>query len=465
MNSADKISNRNIDVEILLSVDDKTRHWFYLRNRTDEERAKSLHKVQMNGGAVGVQQRILDGRANQEFLKLDDASFELVDGFDCSDKFSNKDFYDMQSELKFDDYHKAVEDFVKAKLGCDKVKCFHSQVRNAEKASSSGVEGYAGGSPHTDSSPVSADETALQMLEVDGDTTNYHRYCYLNLWKNISDEPIENDHLAMMDERTAVKPDDYIPKDLFGPGYDVVQYGLNARHAHLHKWYYFPQMTNTEAILFKQMDSDPTKTGRICFHMSVHDQSVDKNGEKQFKPRESVETRMFCYWKNDTEVSGGKTTTGSTMPTAANTNQNLIKNPEIFAMELAAGMTATTSVWKLLLALVSKIPLLSWLLSIEQPPSPTLTYSGNPEDYLARFVSALKLFDVWPAAGKLYVKNMFQNAKDYDTGLLEITKLLVDDSTGYNNTKSFTWMEKKAIITCLLSHEPYLEQVKQHLGC
>lgn len=173
---------------------------------------------------------------------------------------------------------------------------------------------------------------------------------------------------------------------------------------------------------------------------------------------------MFCYWKNDTEVSGGKTTTGSTMPTAANTNQNLIKNPEIFAMELAAGMTATTSVWKLLLALVSKIPLMSWLLSIEQPPSPTLTYSGNPEDYLARFVSALKLFDVWPETGKLYVTNMFQNAEDFSAGLLEITKLLVDDSAGFHNTKNFTSMEKKAIITCLLSHEPYLEQVKQRFN-
>ena len=85
---------------------------------------------------------------------------------------------------------------------------------------------------------------------------NYRRYCYLNLWKNISETPIQNDHLAMLDERTTVKPDDYIPKDLFGDGYTVVQYGLNARHANIHKWYYFPKMTNKEAILFKQMDSD-----------------------------------------------------------------------------------------------------------------------------------------------------------------------------------------------------------------
>ena len=87
------------------------------------------------------------------------------------------------------------------------------------------------------------------------------------MWRNIADNPIENDHLAMLDERTTAKPDDYIVKDLFGDRYSVVQYGLNARHASNHKWYYYPKMKKDKAIIFKQMDSDYTKSGRICFHM------------------------------------------------------------------------------------------------------------------------------------------------------------------------------------------------------
>ena len=42
----------------------------------------------------------------------------------------------------------------------------------------------------------------------------------------------------MVDERTTVKPDDYIVKDLYGKGFSAVQYGLNARHANNYKWYF-----------------------------------------------------------------------------------------------------------------------------------------------------------------------------------------------------------------------------------
>jgi len=111
-----------------------------------------------------------------------------------------------------------VKKIVKSKLGCDKVVCFNSQVRNAAKIGSGGVQGYAGGGPHTDSSPVSADELVLRVV---GGDEKFERYCYANLWRNIADEPIEDNHLAMLDERTTVKPDDYIPKDLFGDGYEV----------------------------------------------------------------------------------------------------------------------------------------------------------------------------------------------------------------------------------------------------
>jgi len=111
------------------------------------------------------------------------------------------------------------------------------------------------------------------MLSQD-ESAQYKRYMYVNLWRNISDHPIENDHLAVLDERSTAKPDDYIPRDLFGPGYEVVQYGLNARHAKHHRWYYFPAMNKDEGILFKQIDSDFTLSGRTCFHMSVRDNDV-----------------------------------------------------------------------------------------------------------------------------------------------------------------------------------------------
>ena len=40
------------------------------------------------------------------------------------------------------------------------------------------------------------------------------RFLYLNAWRNISDTPIGNNHLAVCDETSLVAPDDYIPTDL-----------------------------------------------------------------------------------------------------------------------------------------------------------------------------------------------------------------------------------------------------------
>merc|ERR1712232_840888 len=274
----------------------------------------------MGGASVMRTVQVCNGRGNDD-LTFDEASFELVT--DCPTALSKSDFYKIQEGTSpdlVDKYHQEVEAFVKAKLGCDRVVCFHSQVRNAaiadgDSSSSGGVQGYAGGGPHTDSSPISADELALQTIQ-DGDgTTKFERYCYANLWRNISDDPIEDNHLAMLDERTTVKPDDYIPRDLFGDGYSVVQYGLNARHASNHKWYYYPKMTKNEAIVFKQMDSDWTKSGRICFHMSVSDSS---KLEQNLPPRESIELRMMCFWK-DADVDS--------MPTKENINASLIQDP------------------------------------------------------------------------------------------------------------------------------------------
>ena len=53
------------------------------------------------------------------------------------------------------------------------------------------------------------------------DVGAYKRYCYLNLWRNIGQDPIVDNHLAVLDERTVVKPDDYIPKDLIADTYEA----------------------------------------------------------------------------------------------------------------------------------------------------------------------------------------------------------------------------------------------------
>ncbi len=417
-----------------LNVDDKTRPWTYF----GAKRSASIHKSDYSGSTVEKEVEVLNGR-KKEGLTLDEASFELVE--DCFTSLSTEDFYAMQAgdaglTKKYND---EISAYVKEKLKCDKVVVMHSQVRNGKKVGTDGIGPYVTGYPHTDSSSVSADEIAVSQVQLDQDKGDkYERYLYVNLWRNISDSPIENDHLAMLDERTTVKPDDYIAKDLFSLGYNVVQYGLNARHAATHKWYYFPNMKKDEGILFKQFDSDWTKPGRICFHMSVNDPKT-----KDYHPRESIEARMMCYWKKaDSGVDS--------MPTLENTHADMIKDPLEVAEE------ASRSSWGFSLNPFTYLK--KWMIPPKKP------YSGNPEDYLKKFVGVVKYINFWPAQALTWARNTVNSGDSIDDGIKALTYALVKDDLGYNGTKSFTASQKGEIVNFLVKNEEYTNMVKKNFG-
>ena len=92
--------------------------------------------------------------------------------------------------------------------------------------------------------------------------------------------------------RSVVKPDDYIPADLFVENEHVVQYQLDARNSSLHKWYYYPKMTRDEVLLIKHFDSDVRVTGRTCFHTAFD----DPNAAPDAPPRESIEVRAIAFF-------------------------------------------------------------------------------------------------------------------------------------------------------------------------
>mmetsp|Transcript_21099 Transcript_21099/g.36288 ORF Transcript_21099/g.36288 Transcript_21099/m.36288 type:complete len:448 (-) Transcript_21099:1349-2692(-) len=442
-----------IKTSTYLYLDSKTRGYGYFGL------APPIGVAQYGGDGVGCDIQIEDGRDTT--LKLDEASFELVE---CPTTLSTDDFYKIQqedSDLK-EKYEQEVTEFVKAKLGCDKIVCFHSQVRNAQKeGKSGGVQGYAVGGPHTDSSALSGDEVALHTLaDQKEDASKYKRYLYLNLWRNISEDPIEDFPLAMLDERTTVKPDDYLSRDLFMPkDYHIVQYGLNARHASQHKWYYFPKMTKSEGILFKQIDSDWTLSGRTCFHMAVEDPNAPKNA----KPRESIELRMICFWEEAAVNS---------MPskkTVASSGKS--ENPASLV-----GIQSASSI-QLVVTLLTRLPLLGYLFQAalsnplvsilfaifassfkEYPP-----YSGNAEDYIAGVQTSMGFFSQWPSFAKTGVEKQLKG-KSERVGAEIITKIIVDDSTGHLKMKKFKADQKKAILDACLANEEYMNTVRKQVG-
>jgi len=301
---------------------------------------------------------------------------------------------------------------------------------------------------------------ALKLLEENNDSTKYQRYTYMNLWRNISDEPIHNNHLAMMDERSAVAPDDYIAKDFVTPAGWAQQWGLSARHYDRHEWYYFPKMTKSEGILLKQVDSDFTNTGRTCFHMAV----ADPNAPSTSPSRESIEVRMMCYWK---ETESGV----DSMPTKENINIDDIKDTRHMISDQPI---RTANAVTLLKALIGKIPVIGAILVLLLVRALALwkffttkkvkncPYS-RPEDYVDRFLHEVEQFPIKPK----FVIDTFKSklkGKEEMEGIRLYTETLVNDSYSKHGTSAFSEVQKNEIVSYLIKNERYISVAKKHLG-
>ena len=304
-------------------------------NHVDDEFFDANQVVETSPFAAAARRRggaedemmIENGRGKKD-LSLDDSSFELAN---CSTSLSSVDFNRMKQEQEDGAgvgqalrkrYFDEVSSFVKTKLGCDNVICYQQTFNDSDvnynnnNNSQDGTyddmsELYKNECPHTDSSTRSSDELALSLLAEQREQHNmYQRYVALSLLRYI--EPEEKDdvmttvyrHLALLDERTAVKPDDYEKAEVKRDGGRAMAeqcYMLSTRHASNHKWFYFPSMEmQKDVILIKQMDSDWTKSGRMSFRMNVNDPTRRNSSIEErvmVRTRKSTEVRMVCYWK------------------------------------------------------------------------------------------------------------------------------------------------------------------------
>ena len=71
----------------------------------------------------------------------------------------------------------------------------------------------------------------------------------------------------------------------------LVSYALDSGHHTRHKWYYYPNMTKSEVLLFMQYASDFKSHSRYTFHSSVRDPSAPPNYVRQ-----SIELRTIAFF-------------------------------------------------------------------------------------------------------------------------------------------------------------------------
>jgi len=268
------------------------RPYTFSYKRSEEEMAESVFKEQNKDITVPVEVLVKDGRKGGH--KLDKNSFSFETGVPTA--LSTEDFYNDDKKVK-DVYYKEMAELLKKATGAEHVEMFHHQVRNSERSNATAesgtmtsVQGYAG-AVHSDSHPYSAKGIFRMFAQKLGERFHKGRFLYINAWRNISDTPIGNDHLAVCDETSLVKPDDYIVTDFFDKAYSLQQYRLLDDNVDSHRWFYFPNMKKDEVILFKQWDSDPNLEGRLCFHTAFHDDNAPP-----CSTRESVEARGIAFF-------------------------------------------------------------------------------------------------------------------------------------------------------------------------
>jgi len=226
--------------------------------------------------------KIHNARPIARDLSLDRQAFMLV-----NHETAVRSFYDK------DEIHRTwepeVEALIKRETGASKVLVFDHTIRAADRGIERGHRAPVR-SVHNDYTEKSGPQRVRELLPADeAEARLQKRFVEINVWRNISHDPVEMSPLGFVDSESIAPRDlavcDLVYADRIGEIYIGV---YNADH----RWYYFPRMTREEAVLIKCYDS--LKDGRARF--SLHSAFDDPTSPKNAKPRESIETRAFAFF-------------------------------------------------------------------------------------------------------------------------------------------------------------------------
>lgn len=130
------------------------------------------------------------------------------------------------------------------------------------------------------------------------------RFAIINVWRNIALEPVATHPLALCDAST-VETGDLVVFEIHYQ--DRIGENYFAKHSPRHQWFYYPQITRSEALLIKQWDSagplarsrgaksdasDPASPCTFSFHSAFEDPSTPPDAPDRW----SIEVRCFALY-------------------------------------------------------------------------------------------------------------------------------------------------------------------------
>jgi hypothetical protein len=226
---------------------------------------------------------VRDGRPLRRTFDLDTHGFVFVDH-----PTQVKDFADEAERSRV--YDAEVQALIRKHSGARGVLVFDHTIRigdeQAQKAANARppVKGV-----HNDYTEKSAPR---RLRDIVGDAEAERRMCkrwaIIQVWRPIRGTVLV-DPLGICDGRS-IPPQGFILvqrryQDRTGEVYHIA-------HNPAHEWFYFPQMTRNEALVFKVFDSDETKVSRFTAHSSFD----DPDSPPDAPARESIETRTFAFF-------------------------------------------------------------------------------------------------------------------------------------------------------------------------
>jgi hypothetical protein len=197
------------------------------------------------------------------------------------------DFYDERQIA--DVYYPELEKLLTKLIGAEKVLIFDHTIRSVPKVRA-GAKGVREPTRHVHSDYTEASgpqrvrdlltpEEAAQRLK--------RRFLEVNVWRPIKG-PLQDAPLAVCDAGS-IAPGDRIAADLIYRDRTTETYSFN--YSPDHRWYYYPEMAQSEAIIFKGFDSDQGAKARFTAHTAFDDPSAPS----MVLPRESIEARALIF--------------------------------------------------------------------------------------------------------------------------------------------------------------------------
>lgn len=148
--------------------------------------------------------------------------------------------------------------------------------------------------PHADNTEASAQQLAelFDLFVDDFELGAYRRWAMYNVWRAITPPP-QDFPLAVCDART-IDPADEVTVTAITEerSTDIVHDTMSYVHNPAHRWYYYPDMTIDEVIVFKSGDSDPTRAVRVA-----HTAFTDPTCPPGVPTRASVEMRALAVFE------------------------------------------------------------------------------------------------------------------------------------------------------------------------